>query len=164
MQKPLGWHRVERGVERWVGDKTFFWHSWSFCVYSLNLFSICLSLKKRGNACICLLVCKLRVVCPIKISPLLLTFKTFFLYFVFFWHRFLHYVCRSEEWSKVSESQKKDLGITIDDNGEFWYGIMTSMRYELLYRIVTPWITNEKHAAFVLMENNYIFRLQHTSN
>nr|XP_022342765.1 calpain-5-like [Crassostrea virginica] len=26
----------------------------------------------------------------------------------------------SEEWSKVSESQKKDLGITIDDNGEFW--------------------------------------------
>ena len=24
MQKPLGWHRVERGVERWVGDKTFF--------------------------------------------------------------------------------------------------------------------------------------------
>ena len=51
-----------------------------FCVFSLNLFSICLSLKKRDNACICLLVCKLRVVCPIKISPLLLTFKTFFIF------------------------------------------------------------------------------------
>lgn len=26
----------------------------------------------------------------------------------------------SEEWSKVSDSEKKELGITIDDNGEFW--------------------------------------------
>ena len=27
---------------------------------------------------------------------------------------------RSPEWNKVSESQKKDLGLTFDDNGEFW--------------------------------------------
>ena len=27
---------------------------------------------------------------------------------------------RSPEWNKVSDSQKKDLGLTFDDNGEFW--------------------------------------------
>jgi len=27
---------------------------------------------------------------------------------------------RSAEWNKVSESQKKELGLTFDDNGEFW--------------------------------------------
>ena len=27
---------------------------------------------------------------------------------------------RSAEWSKVSESEKKDLGLNFDENGEFW--------------------------------------------
>lgn len=41
------------------------------------------------------------------------------------WHVLIHTIlktCSSEEWSKVSDSEKKELGITIDDNGEFWYG------------------------------------------
>lgn len=27
---------------------------------------------------------------------------------------------RSTEWKKVSSGQKKDIGLTVEDNGEFW--------------------------------------------
>ncbi|KAK6963019.1 calpain-5, partial [Biomphalaria glabrata] len=35
----------------------------------------------------------------------------------------------SHEWTKVSESEKKDLGLTFDENGEFWMSFDDFCRY-----------------------------------
>lgn len=32
-----------------------------------------------------------------------------------------YYLFRSAEWKKVSDGEKKELGLTFADNGEFWY-------------------------------------------
>lgn len=30
-------------------------------------------------------------------------------------------VCSSEEWKKVSKSERERIGVTVQDDGEFWY-------------------------------------------
>lgn len=29
-------------------------------------------------------------------------------------------VCSSEEWQKVSKSEREKMGVTVEDDGEFW--------------------------------------------
>lgn len=29
-------------------------------------------------------------------------------------------VCSSEEWTKVSKSEREKIGVTVQDDGEFW--------------------------------------------
>lgn len=35
---------------------------------------------------------------------------------------YVHYAsfCSSEEWKKVSKSEREKLGVTVQDDGEFW--------------------------------------------
>lgn len=34
--------------------------------------------------------------------------------------------CSSEEWKKVSKSEREKLGVTVQDDGEFWWGLLWS--------------------------------------
>lgn len=46
--------------------------------------------------------------------------KTIILLLVFVSHNDDFILLRSPEWKKVSDSEKKELGLTFADNGEFW--------------------------------------------
>lgn len=34
---------------------------------------------------------------------------------------FFFSLCSSEEWNKVSKSEREKLGVTVQDDGEFWW-------------------------------------------
>ena len=37
------------------------------------------------------------------------------------WCNYFNFIYRSEEWSKIETADKEKMGLTVEDDGEFWY-------------------------------------------
>ncbi|XP_041359525.1 calpain-5-like [Gigantopelta aegis] len=65
----------------------------------------------------------------------------------------------SIEWKKVSEKEKKDLGLTFDDNGEFWMSFDDYCRYftniDICHIINTSLLSLKKTWKEVVIENEW---------
>ena len=47
---------------------------------------------------------------------------------------------RSDEWKSISESKKKDIGLTVKDDGEFWCAILPNNLFMIYDMSSTPQI------------------------